>query len=266
MKELKVAAIQIGLTPSSEKTLEKTVEKLVSEAARKGARILCFPEHWLEEENPNSVLNAMERMKELALKFNVTIIAGGFYEDLEDGTYVTAPVIDPQGRLVGRQKKVHLFGSERTRAKPGLEYVLFDIDQARFGVMVCYDTVFPEVARTFALKGAEVVFVPSRILNAGTEPWHLYLSTRCLENRLPLVASNTVSSRRYSGRSVILVPKQDSDSKIVYSKALATGGESQEVLVANLDLETARNLRESRLAERRPSTYRLLQTPHSQLA
>jgi predicted amidohydrolase len=94
----------------------------------------------------------------------------------------------------------------------------------------------------------------------------LYLSTRCLENRLPLVASNTVSSRRYSGRSVILVPKQDSDSKIVYSKALATGGESQEVLVANLDLETARNLRESRLAERRPSTYRLLQTPHSQLA
>ena len=258
MKQFKVAAIQIGPEPTSGKVSEESVERLISEAVIREAKILCFPEHWLEEENQNAVLSTLDLMRKLARKFSVTIIAGGFYEELEDGTYVTAPVVDPCGHLVGRQRKVHLFGAEKARARPGSEYVLFDVDRVRFGVIVCYDAVFPEVARTFALKGAEILFVPSRILKAGNEPWSVYLSTRCLENRLPVVASNVVWPPRYSGHSMILGLRQDSDSKIVYPNPLATGGESPEALVADLDLETARKLRESRLAERRPIAYKPL--------
>jgi len=255
---LKVAAIQTGPKLPIGKLLEDSVEQLVSQAVGGGAEFLCFPEHWLGEETPDSISNMIELMKNLASRFGVTIITGGFYEELPDGTYVTAHVVDPQGRLVGRQKKIHLFGDEKAKAKPGSSYMIFDVQNVKFGVMICYDAVFPEVARVFALQGAEVVFVPSRILVAGTHPWHLYLLTRCLENRLPLVASNLVWPPRYLGRSIVLDLRQDAESKVVYPNVLKIGGESFEATVAEVDLEIAKIHRALRLSERRPSVYSLL--------
>ena len=258
MNPLKVAAIQIGPEPSKGSASENTIERLINKAVEGEAEFLCFPEHWLGEETPKSVSELIELMREQARRFNVTIIAGGFFEQLPDGIYVTAPVIDPNGHLVGRQRKIHLFGDEKAKAKPGSEHVVFDVNNLKFGVMVCYDTVFPEVARTFAIKGVEMVFVPSRILNAGTQPWHLYLMTRCLENRLPIVASNLVWPPRHSGHSMILDLRQDSESTVVYPNVLSTGEESFAAVVAEVNLDTARKLRESRLKERRPNTYRVL--------
>jgi predicted amidohydrolase len=199
-------------------------------------------------------------MRELARRFGVTIITGGFFEKLPEGTYVTAPVVDPQGRILGRQKKIHLFGSERSRAKPGFDCEVFSVQHVNFGVMICYDAAFPEVARVFALKGADIVFVPSRISAVGIQPWHLYLSARCLENRLPMVAPNVVQPPRYVGHSIILDLKSEPESLVVYPN-LFVGGESPDVLLSDIDLTFARRLRISRLRERRPETYGLIAKP-----
>lgn len=258
MSSLRVAAVQIGLEHSGKDQYEDVVDELVEEAVAGGAEFLCFPEHWPREETRDSVSNIIELMKALASRYGVTMITGGFFEELPEGTYVTAPVVDPHGHILGRQKKIHLFATEKSRARPGSDYEIFEANHVNFGVMICYDAAFPEVARTLALKGADIVFVPSRILAAGIRPWHLYLSTRCLENRLPVVAPNLVWPPRYLGHSIILDLGRDPESAVVYPNSLAIGGESPEVLVSEVNLESARGLRESRLKERRPETYGLI--------
>jgi omega-amidase len=231
---------------------------LVRRAADCEAEIVCFPEHWLGVETSERVSDLIEYVRDLARRFNITIIAGGLIEHLSDGIFVTAPVVDQCGRLVGRQKKIHLFGGEKAKATPGSEYQIFESDKVKFGVMVCYDAVFPETARIFALKGAEMLFVPSRILKTGIQPWHLYLTTRCLENRLPIVAANVVYPPRYLGHSIILDVKEDAKTGVVHPTALSTGGESFEAILSEVNIQTSRELREARLKERRPSTYGLL--------
>jgi predicted amidohydrolase len=249
---MKVAAIQIGPAHAS----KEIIETLVAKSVDGGARLLCFPEHWIGNETEREVSSTIELMKELARNFKVTIIAGGFYLDFQDGPYIAAPVINLRGEVIGLQRKIHLFGEEKRRAKPGSDATIFNIDGVKFGVIVCYDLVFPEVARALALKGADLVFVPSRILSHGLKPWHLYLSTRCLENRLPIVSANIVWPPQYVGQSLILGLEQHIDSSIVYPKIIATGGQSSEAVIAEIDLKTAKMLRESRLNERRPEVYK----------
>ena len=242
----------------NEKNLHEIIEELIDNAASNGAQFVCFPEHYIPEETENSVLNTIELMKKQAHKHKITIIAGGFYERLSDRIYVTAPVISPQGQLIGRQEKIHLFGREKHKAKSGSDYRIFSVGNVKFGIMICYDLVFPEVARVLTLKGAEMLFVPSRIIEAGIEPWHLYLSTRCLENRIPIISANLIWPPKYLGQSKIFDLQYDNQSDITFTKAVAVGGKSQEVIIADVNLKRAAELREKRISERRPQTYRFI--------
>ncbi|MGB6680646.1 MAG: carbon-nitrogen hydrolase family protein [Candidatus Bathyarchaeia archaeon] len=255
---MRVAAIQVGPKSDNENALHGIIEELTDRAASNGAKFLCFPEHYLSEETEESVLNILELMKKQARKHSITIIVGGFYERLSDGIYVTSPVVNPQGQLIGRQEKIHLFGKEKDRAKPGSDYRIFNVGDVKFGIIICYDLVFPEVARILALKGADMVFVPSRIFETGIGPWHLYLSARCLENRVPLIGANLIWPPKYLGHSRIFDLQYDNQSDITITRAVAVGGESQEVLIADVNLKAAAELREKRFRERRPNTYRFL--------
>lgn len=242
----------------NESVFHGIIEELTDKAVSNGAKFLCFPEHYLSQETEESVLNILELMRKQARKYNITIIAGGFYERLSDGIVVTAPVVNPQGQFIGRQEKIHLFGKEKAKAKPGSDYRIFNVGDVKFGVIICYDLVFPEVARILALKGADMIFVPSKIIETGIEPWHLYLSARCLENRFPLIGANLIWPPKYSGHSKIVDLQYDNQSNITITKAVAVGGESQEVLIADVNLKAAAELREKRIRERRPNTYRFL--------
>jgi predicted amidohydrolase len=160
--------------------------------------------------------------------------------------------------LIGRQEKIHLFGEEKNKAKPGSDYRIFNVGDVKFGIIICYDLVFPEVARILALNGVDMIFVPSRITKAGIEPWHLYLSARCLENRVPLIGVNLIWPPKYLGHSRIFDLQHDHQSDITITKEVAVGGESWEVLIADLNLKAAIELRKKRINERRPHTYKFL--------
>ena len=85
---------------------------------------------------------------------------------------------------------------------PGRETQIFKT-KCKFGVVICYDMVFPEVVNSMVKKGAEVIFSPSRIVKRGISPWHLYVQTRALENRIPILASN-VENQKFGGNSIIV--------------------------------------------------------------
>jgi predicted amidohydrolase len=164
-------------------------------------------------------------------------------------------VIGPDGQIAGHQDKVHLFRDERKLATPAGGYSAFETAVGKIGITICYDNVFPEACRTLVLKGADLVFVPSRIALEGLDPWILYLRTRALENRIPVVAPNIFDSPRYVGGSVIIDLEVNPASRVVVPKIVASAGSGEKVIIADVDIEKARELRKERLSERRTSAY-----------
>lgn len=96
-----------------------------------------------------------------AREFEVAIV-GGFAEKEGDRLFNSAVTIDPSGEVVSVYRKLHLFGSERDCFEPGdLGLPIVRVDDLMIGVVVCYDLRFPEVLRILALRGAELVAVPT---------------------------------------------------------------------------------------------------------
>ena len=115
----------------------------------------------LAEEIPGGLTTA--RLADLARK-NLLHIVAGITEREGDNFYNSAVLIGPYGYLA-HYRKVHLFMEEKqwfTAGDKGWE--VYDIGPAKIGLMICFDWIFPEVARTLALKEAEIICHPSNLL------------------------------------------------------------------------------------------------------
>jgi predicted amidohydrolase len=250
----RVAAVQISLGKDSLQRAIEDAKNLIQKAAKSGAQIVCLPEHWLLEywKDANG---AVDKIAEAARTEHVFLITGANYTRSGSNVHIRSLLIDPNGNIVGSQDKIHLFRDEGTVAAPGESYETFQTPFGKVGITVCYDNVFPEAARTLALRGADLLFVPSRIISEGLDPWLLYLRTRALENRIPIIAPNVFDPPRYLGGSVIIDLKQSDGNPVVLPRVVASAGSGETVIVADVDIENARILRSKRLSERMPSTY-----------
>ena len=255
---LRVAAIQFELGRQSYHEAIDGAKQLVTAAAEQGAKILCFPEHWLLQYREHGHL-AVEQLSNAARDASVFVITGANYTPNSPPTApelrVRSILIDPQGKLVGQQDKVHLYQSEKKVATPGTQYTVYQSPFGKIGIMICYDGMFPEAARTLALKGADLIFVPSRIGRAALVPWILYLRTRALENRVPIIAPNLFRPPGYVGGSVIVDLTLQSDGRAILPRIVASAGSGEKVIVAEVDIEHARELRRERFLDRRPTAY-----------
>ncbi|MFQ5465646.1 MAG: nitrilase-related carbon-nitrogen hydrolase [Thermodesulfobacteriota bacterium] len=116
-------------------------------------------------------------------------IVAGFAERTDKRVYNSSFITGPGG-LVGVYRKAHLFGDEKRIFTAGAApYRVFDIGAARVGVMICFDWIMPEVARTLALKGADIIAHPSNLVLPYCPP---AMITRSVENRVYTVTCNRV--------------------------------------------------------------------------
>jgi predicted amidohydrolase len=254
---VRVAAIQLALGKGSyPKALDDTTA-LIQQAKSEGAQIVCLPEHWLLEYKEKAYTATLE-LANMAKANRVYLITGANYTPVErkDGSRelrIRSSLLNPEGQTIGEQDKVHLFHGEKNTASPGEVYRVFPTSLGSVGITVCYDNVFPESARSLALKGADLLFVPSRIISAGLDPWILYLRTRALENRLPVIAPNVFDLPRYAGGSVII--DLERDNGVVRPKIVASAKTGESIITANVNVDLARELRRERLRDRRPEAY-----------
>ena len=97
----------------------------------------------------------------LAKKHGLWLIPGSYFEKADGRIYNTTPVIDPDGHVVTRYRKMFPFTPFEAHTTPGEEFCVFDVPGAgRFGLSICYDLWFPEVTRTLTSMGAEVIINP----------------------------------------------------------------------------------------------------------
>ena len=180
----------------------KAVSKLLQKIGRSNVDVVCLPEQWLKDNRMSNIEKEFSDFKKIAKDYDMTIIPGAFYERRQNRFAITAPIIGPSGEIIGRQDKIHPFDYEQNLVNPGRKANLFKT-KCKFGVIVCYDMVFPKVVNSLVKKGAEVIFSPSRIVKRGILPWHLYVQARSLENRVPILAAN-VENHKFGGNSIIV--------------------------------------------------------------
>lgn len=140
---------------------------------------------WADAAEPVPGGPACRVLAEAARRHRMYVIAGVIHRR---GRHVfnTAVLFDRSGELLGCYDKTHLtFGELRAGISCGADYPVFDLDVGRVAIHICYDEWFPEVARYYAHRGAEMLFLPV----AGGKP--ITWRTRALDNRLYFIAAAT---------------------------------------------------------------------------
>ena len=209
--------------------------------------IICLPELWYTK-----VVRDFEKefktIIDAAKEHNFTVIPGAFKEKICDNTYISCPVVTPDGGILGRQFKIHLFGHQKKTLTPGSKIEIFDTGKLKFSVPICYDLVFPEISRSAVSRGADLLFYPSKIPQAGVIPWHLYLQVRALENRIPVIASN-ICGDYFGGRSIMVDLKYDDSTDIATPKTKIGGTTREQIIIGDIDLKRSRQMRQRRFAD-----------------
>ncbi|MFP6637939.1 MAG: nitrilase-related carbon-nitrogen hydrolase [Nitrospinaceae bacterium] len=164
-----------------------------------------------------------------------TYFVAGLSEIEADQVYNSSVIVGPEG-YIGKYRKIHLFDTEKVCFQAGnLPLKIYDIAGAKVGVMICFDWRFPEMARTLALMGADLIAHPSNLVLPHCPQ---AMITRCLENRIFAVTAdragieNRTESLKFIGQSQIVDP----DGNILV-RASET---EEEVQVVNINLEKAR--------------------------
>jgi len=204
---LPVAIVQLDATDDVDGNIERATT-LASEAASGGARLVVLPEY-LQYRGADDGFRASARpipgpytdaFADVAKRHDVWILAGSVAETSgdDDRPYNTSTLIAPDGSIAARYRKIHLFDvavddgpvdTESARVSPGDEPVCAAVDGVRIGLSVCYDLRFPELYRTLALAGAEVLAVPSNFTErTGRDHWEVLLRARAIENGAYVVA------------------------------------------------------------------------------
>ena len=216
---VKLGLIQTISYSTNQKGIFK-VSEMLRRLGKKEAEIVCLPEQWLKKNEILDFDSEFSDFKKIAKDFSMTIIPGAFYETIKKKTSIV-PIIGPEVEFIGKQEEIHPFDYEQDTVKPGIEAKIFNA-VCKFGVVICYDMVFPTVANTLVKKGAQVLLSPSRIVRRGISPWEMYVQVRALENRVPILAVN-VENHRFGGNSMIV--DLNENNKVTTTKIIKLNGE-----------------------------------------
>jgi predicted amidohydrolase len=137
-----------------------------------------------------------QRLIQVARDRNMCLVAGVAEQDR--GRYYNSAVLVAPTGLIGRYRKTHLFSEETLFFTPGdTGFLVWDLEKARVGVMVCFDWFYPESARVLALRGADILCHPSNLVLPHCPD---AMVTRCLENGLFSVTANRIGSEARGGK------------------------------------------------------------------
>ncbi|WP_303904418.1 carbon-nitrogen hydrolase [Thiohalomonas denitrificans] len=285
-RTLAVGLVQHACGEARETNLHKDLNG-IREAASRGARLVLLQElhtsrYFCQSEDTGQFDLAepipgpsTQTLGRVAAELGVVIV-GSIFERRAPGLYHnTAVVLESDGSLAGRYRKMHIPDDpgyyEKFYFTPGdLGFTPIDTSVGRLGVLVCWDQWFPEAARLMALAGAELLLYPTAIgwdpaddaaeQERQREAWITVQRGHAVANGLPVVACNRTgaerdpsghtSGARFWGSSFAAGPQ---------GEFLAQAGEeSEEVLVVEVDLARSESVRRiwPFLRDRRIDAYR----------
>ena len=176
-----------------------------------------------------------EQLCDIARRVKKWLVPGSMYELDGDALYNTALAISPEGNIVAKYRKMFPWYPYETGTRAGNEFCVFDIpDIGRVGLCICYDLWFPEVARSLAWLGAEVILQPT-MTPTSDRPLELTLGqAHAIFNQCYFVGVNGIGPWG-GGKSIIVDPD---------GRVLQTASDNEMILTEILDLDHVTRTRE----------------------
>lgn len=259
---MRVALIQMEIALGQPDENRARAAALVREAAQ-GADLVILPEMWTtgyalkrlrgnladrDGEPTGSLLAGLARECGIYL-------AGSTADERDGSVYNSATVYGPDGNRLAEYAKVHLVPmmEEDIYLAPGERLAMADLGGVQAGLAICYDLRFPELFRTLALAGAQLMLIPAEWPLQRLHHWRTLIVARAIENQCFVLACNRVGSdgaNQFPGHSMVVDP---------WGNILAEGGEGEEIVRATLDLSQVADVRfrVPVFRDRRPDLYRL---------
>ncbi len=211
--------LNIQFTPKAgdkEASLKK-VEDFISGYCDKELDLIVVPEFFSTSIDDYTMINAPEDenggividfLKKVAKKYHTNIICGSVMEKCGEKLYNTCFVLDRDGEIVGKYRKIHLFnyfgGNEGTYTEAGEKPLVVELDFALVGVSLCFDIKFPMLYRELIKRGAEIIVspsawsIPKKVSDKEKEvcinTWQAMNICRATENLVYFITSNLVGN------------------------------------------------------------------------
>ncbi|MBI1937806.1 MAG: GNAT family N-acetyltransferase [Ignavibacteriales bacterium] len=265
---VRICAVQYQMRPiKSFEAFEQQCEYFIDVASDYKCDFIVFPEifttqllSFLPSMRPGLAVrklaeftpNYIESFSNLAIKYNINIIAGSHFTLEDDHLYNAAYIFHRSGKI-DKQYKLHITSNERRwwGVEPGSEVNVFETDRGKISVLICYDIEFPELARRVVEKDAQMIFVPF-----CTDERYAYLrvrycaQARCIENHVYTIISGSVGNLPFVenldihyAQSAIFTP---SDIPFTRDAILAEATPNVEmVIVDEIDLELLKEHKKS---------------------
>jgi len=270
---LKIAGIQMRCSKDPDANFRKALE-MIALAADRGAGIIAtqqlFNLPWFAFESLEDPFRWAEpidgpmvsTLRAEARKHGVVLV-GTFFEKDGDSFYNTSAVIERDGTLIGRYRKVHLpqipLWEEKTYFKSGdLGFPVFQTSFARIGVQICWDNFFPEGSRIMALQGAQIIFAPTAAAFASQARWEKMICANAIANNVFILRINRAGKEErqtFYGRSFCVNP---------FGELIASPtGTNDAIVFSEIDLNEVQETRDiwTFFRDRRPELYGELSRP-----
>lgn len=269
--KIKVSCIQNCAEDNLNHNLQDTSD-LVRKAREAGAELICLAEFFsflhLDDDGLNvapfeeSAHPTLSTFQSLAQEVDAWILLGSIAVSDSEGKKLNRSILlSPQGEIIARYDKIHLFDvnlpngevyRESAIFNPGNEAVLAQLPWGSVGLTVCYDLRFPHLYRALAHSGAQILTVPAAFTRTtGQAHWHVMLRSRAIETGCYVVApcqyGDHGKAKTY-GHSLIIDP---------WGRVLADGGESRGYIISDVDLSEVEKARQMIPALEHDRPYRV---------
>ncbi len=272
MREVTIAIVQMRpKLGEPEENLVKMSEMISTIASQQKVDLIVFPElitsgnelgvrfTEVAQRVPGPTINLMAQR---ANDYGIYIAFGmATKEKVESVLYNSAVLVGPEGDLVDVYNKVHLRGEERMAFREGYRLPVAETEIGAIGLMIGYDLAYPEVARSLALDGAEIICVLANWEASNIDEWKTYARARAYENSVFIAAVNRVGedvTLNFGGESMVVGPRGEIFASLADETDPASGAPLEGFAVARIDLDSVRKNREEFqfIQTRQPAVYR----------
>ena len=243
-------------------------EAFVAEAARRGSHLVCFPEMWTTgfdwEANrriASEQYEVISHVADMAQRYKLWLNGSMLLLNEQGKVANTSILFDSEGNRAGIYRKTHLFSliHEEKHLAPGDMLCSVETPWGLAGLSICYDVRFPELFRTYALKGVKIQLLPSAFPYPRLQHWKILVRARAIENQMYMLCTNQVGEEAIGGRdattyfgsSCVIDP---------WGETVIEAGEREETLItATIDTDKVDDIRGKMkvLSDRRPELYKL---------
>lgn len=256
MSKFRLAVVQLQVTSVKADNLSRA-RRLVKEAAGQGGKVVLLPEcfnspygtGFFSEYSEKIPGESTQLLSEIAKENSVYLVGGSIPEEDEGKLYNSCVVFDPEGKMLLKHRKIHLFDisvpgkihfQESETLSPGNNLSMFDTPFCKIGVGICYDIRFAELAQLYSRKGCQLLVYPGAFnMTTGPAHWELLQRARALDNQVFVATASPARDETASyvawGHSTVVSP---------WGEVISKAGPEEEVIYADIDLQYLAEIRQ----------------------